>query len=150
MITEMKVMKYSKKGAEFKKTREILFANKYKGYQFYIMNLGLGPTAYVEIPKDNKFYKIHYNDYDDYNLNLNVHGGVTYTHDYLIISDEPHQTIENSWFVGWDYMHCDDYMPMYEKWSSINDIKLKRWTTDEIFEEVKSAIDEIIKINDDK
>lgn len=112
---------------------EILYQDKYENYQFYILNLGTHPTAYIEIPKDNKLYKKEYDEID-----LNVHGGVTYSSSKLL-------TMKNSWFIGWDYSHIFDYSPIYEKYGYIDDGK--KWTTKEVFEDVKDAIEQIIKIN---
>lgn len=67
----MKQMEYSSE-----RKREILFEGKYRDYQFYILNLGTHPTAYVEIPKENKLYE---KDYDE--IDIDVHGGLTYSED---------------------------------------------------------------------
>lgn len=59
---------------DMKIKRELLYSGNYKCYNFYIMNLGLHPTAYIELPKEHKYSNI--NDYDD--IDLQVHGGITY------------------------------------------------------------------------
>ena len=42
----------------YKKQRcELLASGICFGYKYYVLNLGTHPTAYVEIPKDNKNYK---------------------------------------------------------------------------------------------
>lgn len=129
---KFKEMKYS-----LNITRELLANAKYKNYNFYIYNLGNHPTAYVEIPKESKLYKKEHND-----INIDVHGGLTYSDDCL----DGHY---NSWFIGWDYAHFDDYTTSSEmflvEWDSIG----KKWTTREILEEVFNVIDQIIKIEKD-
>ena len=46
----MKKMVYSSK-----RKRELLDSGEYLGYNYYILNLGTHPTAYVEIPKNHKY-----------------------------------------------------------------------------------------------
>lgn len=46
--------------------------------------------------------------------------------------------------IGWDYSHAGDYSSYYE-----NDIYFqdeKKWTTEEIYEEVKSVIEQLEKL----
>ena len=117
---------------------ELLYQGEYKGYKFYILNLGTHPTAYIEIPKDNKLFKKHYDSIDLY-----VHGGLTYSDSVLFISEN--EKAEGEWFIGWDYAHWNDYMPYYDEMNYIsrhND--LKKWTTEEIKQECENAIDELI------
>ena len=125
----MKNMEYSEK-----RKLEILYEGKYRDYQFYILNLGTHPTAYIEIPRNSSLFGKEYDS-----INIEVHGGLTYSDDNLgdIKAD--------SWFIGWDYAHYGDYMG-YESKLPLNyrfDDN-KKWTTEEIFEEVKEAIDQIM------
>lgn len=124
----MKQMEYSSE-----RKREILFEGKYRDYQFYILNLGTHPTAYVEIPKENKLYE---KDYDE--IDIVVHGGLTYSEDYLT------GIKKNSWFIGWDYAHFGDYIYYQVKLPVDFSMYDKKWTTEEIFEEVKDVINQII------
>jgi hypothetical protein len=57
---------------------ELLYGGEYKGYKFYILNLGTHPTAYIAIPKGHKLYG---QDYDYiYNIcDIDVNGGLTYS-----------------------------------------------------------------------
>lgn len=114
---------------------EILCEDTYKGYQFYILNLGTHPTAYIEIPRTSKLYGKGYNEIYDMGIDIDVHGGLTYSDDHL-------QTIkQKTWFIGWDYAHTGDYYcSPYAR--LLND---KKWTTEEIFEDVVKAIEQIIK-----
>ena len=137
------MMKIKKMKYKSNRKIELLFNDIYNGYHFYILNLGTHPTAYIEIPKNNKLFNLDYEKID-----LDVHGGLTYSSNKLLIGENT--SMENSWFLGWDYAHAGDYMGFYEdfnKWNintinSLNDCK--KWTTEEIIEECKNAIDQII------
>lgn len=124
---KIKEMKYEKEGKI-----ELLYKDVYKNYKYYILNLGTHPTAYIEIPKDHKYYK---KDYD--RIDLNVHGGLTYSDNELM------SVKSNSWFIGWDYAHYNDYCGFYEG-TDIDTTNMKKWTTEEIIEDCKNAIDQII------
>lgn len=119
---------------------EILFSGEYKEHKFYILNLGTHPTAYVE----NKFQNL--SSYGDERLdNIEVHGGFTY-------SDGAYWDKEDkSAYLGWDYAHCFDYAGYYAKYPDmyLADAHLyKRWTTSEIWEEVKSVIEQLIPLEE--
>ena len=114
---------------------ELLYKGNYKGYDYYILNLGTHPTAYIEIPKGHKFYKKHYDRID-----LNVHGGLTY-------SDSELMGIKStSWFIGWDYAHLGDYLGYEVKFEFARCLDDKKWTTEEIIKDCKNAIDQIIEM----
>lgn len=131
----MKKMIYSSKPK-----REILYEGKYNGYQFYILNFGIHPTAYIEIPKEHKLYGKQFEKIYDMGIDINVHGGLTYSDSKLLGN-------ENSWFIGWDYAHYLDYegyeidLPLELRTGG------KKWTTEEIFEEVKIAIEQIKEVD---
>lgn len=113
--------------------RDLLGTGEHKGYKFYMLNLGTHPTAYVEIPEGHSLYNKHYyyidcDDYDD----IDVHGGITYTADHLRLPNEELK----GWFVGWDYNHYYDYNSRYN-------ISGKKWTTSEIYEDVKKVIEQL-------
>lgn len=93
------------------------------GYNYFILNLGTHPTAYVEIPITSKLYKKHY-DYID----IDVHGGLTYSEDYLDIGDD----VLKGWFIGWDYAHFEDYMGYELNFPPELRTNGKKWTTEEI------------------
>ena len=120
---------------------EILCQGTYKGYQFYIMNLGTHPTAYVEIPITNRLFGKGYNEIYDMGIDIDVHGGLTYSRDHLLGGEK------NKWFIGWDYAHAGDYAGYSEKYPGLFKISIydKKWTTEEIFEDVVNAIEQLIK-----
>ena len=120
---------------------DILFEGKYMNYQFYILNLGTHPTAYVEIPITSIFYNKKYDEiYFSMGIDIDVHFGLTYSEDYLLNK-------YNSWFIGWDYGHFSDYCGL-----DLNPINIelgfvsggKKWTTEEIYEDVKKCINQLI------
>lgn len=69
---------------------------------------------------------------------IDVNGGLTYSDNELMgIKSE-------NWFIGWDYAHCGDYYGYEETMPESIRTYGKKWTTEEIIEECKNAIDQII------
>ena len=123
----MREMVYSNK---FLNPPEILDSGEYRGFKFYILNLGTHPCAYVDV-SDTRLFGI---DYDV--INVDCHGGLTYGEDYLSgVSDK-------GWFIGWDYAHWPDFFGGRVYGEDFQ----KKWTTLEIREECFSVIKQIIKI----
>lgn len=91
--TKINNFKYKQMKYSFHRNRELLASGKYKGYQFYILNLGTCPTAYIEIPQGHKLYFVSYDSID-----LDVHGGLTYSEKSLWISNK--EELIDSWFIG--------------------------------------------------
>lgn len=131
----MKKMEY-----QLNREIELLDSGKCMGYNYYILNLGTHPTAYVEIPKNHKFYMSIYD-----NIDIDVHGGLTYSEDYLVFDKEK---ITNSWFIGWDYAHYGDFMGYELNYPNEFRTGGKKWTTEEIQEEVYSVCKQLNKAND--
>lgn len=139
MINTLKNIKIKEMKYKTESIRELLCNAIYRGYHFYILNLGTHPTAYVEIPKISKFYRKHYDDID-----ILVHGGLTYSNEELRIGDNTKMT--NSWFIGWDYAHYNDYLgsnALFGKFES--DEFNKKWTTEEMIKDCFSVIDQLIE-----
>lgn len=131
---EYKQMEYSKKSKE-----EILCEGKYKNFKFYILNLGTHPTAYVEIPRESFLFGKGYNQID-----IEVHGGLNF-------ADSSLGVVENkSWFIGWDYAHCGDYAGYEEILPQEIRNGGKKWTTEEIFDDVVSVIEQLINTDWEK
>ena len=124
----MKEMIYSAKGLN---PPEMLADGDYKGFHFYVLNLGTHPCAYVDVTETN----LNGKEYVD--IDISCHGGLTYSEDYLRTVDK------KGWFIGWDYAHCSDFAG-YELEMPIG-IRMngKRWTTAEIVEECKQVIEQI-------
>ena len=115
---------------------EILHSGEYKDHKFAILNLGTHPTAYVEC----KFPKC--STYDDERFDtVCVHGGFTYLNTPAWDKNDT-TTI----YVGWDYGHFGDYMGYKAHFPELSYSYNKRWTTTEIFEEVKSVIDQLLQV----
>lgn len=135
-----KTLNLKYKQMEYQTTREceILLEGKFKNYQFYILNLGTHPTAYIEIPKNSKLFQKTYDEIYEMGLDLDVHGGLTYA------SNELQGIKNNSWFIGWDYAHFGDYYGYDEIFPRQFRTDDKKWTTEEIFNDVTCAIDQII------
>lgn len=129
------------KQMQYQKDRkiEILFEGTYKNYQFYILNLGTHPTAYVNIPITSKLFGKEYDDIYYMDLDIDVHGGLTYSDKNLYLNNKNAE----GWFIGWDYAHYDDYAGYEEMFPK--DLKTggKKWTTEEIFEDVVNCIESI-------
>lgn len=135
----------------------VLCEDEYKGYSFYIINLWTHPCAYVKLRAGNKFFNKEWDELEE----INCHGGVTYARDYLTCSKIVKNTNPNTslykayyrenivevvpksdrcWVIGWDYAHSGD------KYSD-SKVQGKMWSTEEIIEECKEVIDQIIKLN---
>lgn len=133
-------VEYKQMVYQAKRKIEILFEGKYKDYQFYILNLGTHPTAYIEIPKTSKLFGKSYKEIYSMGIDIDVHGGLTYASKYL------KDVKENSWFIGWDYAHAGDYVGYRMSYSKVFELSIdkKKWTTEEIFEDVVNCIEQII------
>lgn len=126
---DMKEMTYSKY-----RTKEVLYEGEYKEHKFVILSLGNHPTAYVED-------KIGAVDYDDIRLDtVRVHGGFTYCGG----GHWSKESAETRW-LGWDYAHAGDFAGYYEEGEYFY-YNSKQWTTPEIYDEVKSVIEQLIEI----
>lgn len=108
---------------------EQLASGTFLGYNYYVLSLGTHPCAYVEIPKNNKFFG---KDYDD--IHIACHGGLTYAGHQLATADH------EGWFIGWDYAHYGDYsgcLPPFLNEGST------QYTTTEMVEDCKQVIMQI-------
>ena len=108
--------------------RLLLDSGSCYGYNYFILNLGTHPTAYVEVPKSHKYFMSMYD-----NIDINVHGGLTYSEDFLYISKE--QKLKG-WFIGWDYAHFDDFIGYELNYPVEFRTNGKKWTTEEIQKDV--------------
>lgn len=115
---------------------KIVRKGSYKGLRYFItFSQGAWYCAYVVIPKKSVFYK-NTNWCDEPLIGLDVHGGVTFT--------DRHPFVNNRWCVGWDYAHYGDFNgPMIGLFHE----NVHIWTPEEIENECKCAIDQIVKID---
>ncbi len=139
---EIDIKSFKFKEMKYQENRkiEVLAEGKYKNYQFYILNLGTHPTAYVEIPKTSKLYKKTCYELYDNGIDIEVHGGLSYSNNCLNLDTDK----KEGWFIGWDYAHYDDYDGCEIMYPLSLQSGGKKWTTKEILEEVFNVIDQII------
>lgn len=121
------------------KVIDMLDEGIYKGFHYAIVSYGTHPCAYVELPTEHLLYPLYDEDELAY---IDCHGGITYfsTTGLIRPSDENHR--DGHW-IGWDYAHCMDYYYSPYNFEFFNEGK--KWTTKEIFEDVKNVIEQLIK-----
>jgi len=132
MNIELKPMEY-----EFERTRIVLAHDVIDGIEFYIISLGTHPCAYVHVPSTNPISKMTFS-WLDLSEKIYCHGGVTWFDSCL--PDNKRYT-DGKW-LGWDYAHAGDCYG--HGW---DDTETKKWTTEEIFEEVKNVIEQVKSYN---
>jgi len=123
---------------------EVLHDGVYEGYHYAILSYGTHPCAYVEIPKDHPYYKYNTDKIEDI---ISCHWGITYCHNFKSnhkdASAHIYEVFGKSKVIGWDYAHCYDYSGTYIKRPSVYFDSLKKWTTEEIYEEVIEVIKQL-------
>lgn len=110
---------------------EMLIEGEYKGFNYYVLNFGTHPCAYIDVT-DTIFDGIDYNVID-----IDCHGGLTYGAESL------HTVNKKGWFIGWDYAHYCDFSGIYINAPHMESFG-KKWTTNEIVRECEEVIDKII------
>lgn len=112
---------------------KILVADNYKGFDYYILDYGVYPCAYVEV-SNTKFNGI---DYD--NIGLHCYGGLTYSKSRL-------QGVKKTgWYIGWDYAVQEISFGHKVTFPKLLPTDGKRWTTEEIIAECRSVVDEVVR-----
>ena len=110
---------------------ERIAEGEYKGFTYYVLNLGTHPCAYVDVTDTT----LHGKDYSD--IDIECHCGLTYGSEHLA-------TIEKKgWFIGWDYAHYCDFAGYELAFSNALRTHGKMWTTKEIVDECKAVIDQL-------
>ena len=109
---------------------EVLHQGEYKNHRFAIINIGPYPVAYVST-------ELNIEDLTDRLLeNVKAHNGFfSYGKSYWDDSEEQ--------YLGWDYNGITDYYGGLEGTTSISVKFLRRWTTEEIFKDVKEVITQL-------
>lgn len=126
----------------------VIAQGTYKGLNYYVKNIeGMHPTAYIELSQKFRLYNDAY-ELEKYEgkVSIECHGGVTYVSQTLRGVDNDGE--RNHRFVGWDYGHCTDFSGYYigsERFS-----EKKKWTTEEIIEECKEVIEQILNLEGNK
>ena len=75
-----------------------------------------------------------------------IAGGTYKNFDYYTWCDNFVKYIDKKgWFIGWDYAHFGDYIDCGD--AALNNMfpNDKKWTTEEIVEECKNVIDQIVE-----
>lgn len=120
---------------------EIIARNVYKGVEYFVVNIGTNPCAYV--PCDKEFLDKHRDEWGDID-GISVHGGVTYTgklSDLSAFGDDPE--LEEVYCFGWDYGHAGDWSGYLTDIYNEGSRKYDTWM---VVEECKSAIDQYLEI----
>lgn len=114
----------------------VLHKGEFKGFKFAIVSYGTHPCCYVFLPKEHKYYGKSYDEID-----IDCHGGLTYLNEDLIFNP----LVNDDWVIGWDYAHLNDYLGIdeIEFMKKIVHSQDKKWTTEELFEEVKQVIEQL-------
>lgn len=110
----------------------------YKNFEYYIVNRGGEyPLAYIKVPDD---LKISCEDYFEIDLD-SPHEDLTFgcENDIPPMLEEIDGVTKGN-YLGWDYAHCDDWLGYYNPDSFMPG---KKWTTEEILEQVKNTIEEM-------
>ena len=130
----MKEIVYQENWTPENKAIDILDEGIYKNYHYAIVSFGSHPCAYIELPKGHKYYG---KDYDD--IPIDCHGGLTYSSEGILPSSSIYH--RDGYWIGWDYAHLGDYCG----WFNVFDNTGKKWTTEEILQEVKEVIEQLSK-----
>lgn len=118
---------------------DMLDEGVYKGFHYAIVSYGNHPCAYVEIPEGHELYGVN-NEYEL--IYIDCHGGITYVSTTGLIKPSNENHRDGHW-IGWDYAHACDYVG-YLPVDFIMTYDLKKWTTKEIFEDVKNVIEQLM------
>ena len=101
------------------------YSFRYKMYSYIIKSNGSHPCVYIILDKNTQ-------DIIDVENNIDVHGGVTYTDDYMF---------------GWDYAHFKDVLYIEpDKTVSWKNKQNKAYTLEELKKDAKDAIDQLIDL----
>lgn len=130
-MKEMVYKNYMENGQEVIK---ILDEGIYKDFHYAIVSYGTHPCAYIEIPEGHELYDV--SDEDEL-VDIDCHYGITYVSKTGLIKPSNKNHRDGHW-IGWDYAHYMDYIFGICHCG-------KKWTTKEIFEDVKNVIEQLIK-----
>lgn len=125
-----------RRGDEPSRKRHFVAAGTSYGFDFYVVNQGGShPCAYIVLPK---FNGTSYND-----IPVECHGGLTYGQRDL----EGVKLEDGEYVIGWDYAHWGDYISGMDIGGS-GGFTPKKWTTDEIVNEVMDVCRQLRELND--
>ena len=118
----------------------IIDAGEEGDYFWIIISLGGWPCAYVGIKVGHPLFAMNYDEIYEKGIELDVHGGITYTDTEVI------GLSLQRWWIGWDYAHSGDYSQYRLEHYSEG----KKWTVPEIKEDIKEIIKQLRKEADEK
>ena len=124
---------------------ELLYNDIWEGMHYYIVSMGTHPCAYIEIPLNNQLIKMP----ELLAFEYLAGNEISYRENYLRTSEGTiMDSTDHSLFIGWDHAHSTDYVGFMEsELSSLFDYSdLHKWTTEEMIEECKRAIDDLLGI----
>ncbi len=107
------------------------------GFYWCIVSLGIHPCAYVAVTKDHPYFEKNVDD-----IPIDVHGGITYDSNDLQWNPV---LLEDVWWIGWDYGHAGDFSGCYLRPKMTFTPEEKKWTTQEIKNEVFKVIEQLKK-----
>lgn len=120
-------------GPDFLPAPTILEQGKYKGYEYYIVNIGTHPCCYVEIPVEREVFRHRKIG----TFHIPCHGGITYSGHLEQLGIETSKL-----FIGWDYAHAFDYTGLLMTMPALSSFwERHKWTTEELIQECKEVID---------
>ena len=120
---------------------EIIARNIYKGVEYFVVNIGTHPCAYVVC--DKEFLDNHKDEWGDID-GISVHGGVTYTDklsDLSAFCGDPE--LKEVYCFGWDYGHAGDWSGYL---TDLQNNGSRKYTTEMVVEDCKDVIDQYLKI----
>lgn len=113
-----------------KREIEILAEGYMDGFHYCIVSLGTHPCAYIELPKEHKYYGKHCDDID-----ILCHYGLTYSSEYGLLPKD-NENHRGGFWIGWDYAHYEDYNGYEELFPLDLRAGGRKWSTDEILSEI--------------
>ena len=122
---------------------QILDESRYNGYHYMIVSYGTHPCAYVELPKAHGLYGRDVYKFDDFPIVC--HGGITFSLCEVGLFPLEHKNHRVGFLICWDYNHYNDYHAYDIDPAKADRIFRcdKKWTTEEILEEVKNVINQL-------
>lgn len=126
----------------------VLDRGYYQGYQYFILNLGTHPTAYVVLEKEHPLFGKDWQDLEY----IRCHYGLNYSNSYLL--EEKHQDkmndylVSDKWVLGWSYDHFGDWAGHFTYNENV-EYNNKKWTTLEIYDNVIEVIEQLKEFKND-
>ena len=125
---------------------QVLYLGKYKRYDFFILNLGTHPTAYVRIPRTHPFFG---KDYDYCSPPHGFEGGpFTFSNSSANFANFLDTPIPGGWYLGWDYAHINDWLGYLSDEQNIQ-MGNHKHTTEEMILDCKNVIEYLLEVKNE-